>query len=307
MGRAMTVSAGAIGRIGFIGSGSAAAALARALVDAGLPVVAVSSRRIERAEALAAALPACRAVADPQDVVNVSDTVFLAVPDHAIESVCRSVRWRGSQLALHCSGAHSLDLLASAAEAGAQVGSMHPLQTFSGRTEDAGRIAGSVVGIEADEPVRARLADLAAQLGARPIFLTAESKVLYHAAAVMISNYSVTLASLAAELWESFGTPRDDALRALLPLLEGAVANLEAVGLPNALTGPIARGDVATVAAHLEVLVQNRPLLLPLYRELGYKTVDLARERGLDARVVDAIRALLAESRRDDAVPDQRN
>jgi predicted short-subunit dehydrogenase-like oxidoreductase (DUF2520 family) len=303
----MTEFVRAIGRIGFIGSGSAAAALARALAMANMKVVAVSSRRIERAEALAASLPACLAVAEPQDVVDTSDTVFLTVPDHAIESVCRSVDWRRGQLALHCSGAHSLDLLASASDAGALVGSMHPLQTFAGRSEDSKRIAGSVVGIEADEPLRARLADLAGLLDARPIFLTAESKVLYHASAVMISNYAVTLAALAAELWESFGTPRDDALRALLPLLAGAVANLGMIGVPDSLTGPIARGDAPTVAAHLDALAHIRPQLLPLYRELGYKTVDLARERGMDARATDAIRTLLAKSRGDDAVPDQRN
>ncbi|HEX7101840.1 MAG TPA: DUF2520 domain-containing protein [Nitrolancea sp.] len=303
----MTESVGAIGRIGFIGSGSAAAALAHALAMANMEVVVVSSRRRDRAEELAASLPACLAVADPQDVVETSDTVFLTVPDQSIESVCRSLHWRRGQLVLHCSGAQSLGLLASASEAGALIGSMHPLQTFAGLPDDAERIAGSVIGIEADEPLRGRLAELAEQLGARPIFLTAESKVLYHAAAVMISNYSVTLAALAAELWESFGTPRDDALRALLPLLEGAVANLGTIGLPQSLTGPIARGDVATVAAHLDALALNRPQLLPLYRELGYKTVDLARERGLNSRAADAVRTLLADSRGDDAVPDQRN
>jgi len=303
----MTDSVGAIGRIGFVGSGSAAGALAYALAAANAQVVAVSSRRIERAQTLAMSLPDCRAVADPQAVVDVSDTVFLAVPDRAIESACRSVRWRHGQIALHCSGALSLELLASATEAGALVGSMHPLQTFAGQPDDAERIAGSVIGIEADEPLRGRLADLAEQIGARPIFLTAESKVLYHASAVMISNYSVTLAALAAELWESFGTPRDDALRALLPLLTGSVTNLHTAGLPDALTGPIARGDVTTVASHLEALAATRPQLLPLYRELGYKTVDLARERGLDSHVADAIRTLLAESRGDDAVSNQRN
>ncbi|HVX31253.1 MAG TPA: DUF2520 domain-containing protein [Nitrolancea sp.] len=303
----MSESVEVLGRIGFVGSGAVAGALARALAAANLPVVAVSSRRLERAEKLAAALPNCRAFVDPQAVADASDTVVLAVPDEAIEPMCASLRWRRGQVVLHCSGAHSLDLLASAATAGCLVGSFHPLQTFAGQPEDAERIAGSVVGIEADESLRARLADLAETIGARPIFLTAESKVLYHVAAVLISNYSVTLASLAAELWESFGVPRADALRALLPLLTGAVGNLDSVGLPSALTGPIARGDVTTVASHLRALAASSPQLLPLYRELGYKTVDLARERGLDSRAADAIRSVLAGSQEDNAVRNQRN
>ena len=297
----------AFGRIGFVGSGAVASALARAMTAAGFDVVAVSSRVVARAEALAALLPNCSAFAEPQAVVDASDTVLLAVPDEAIESVCRSTRWRPGQTALHCSGAQSLDLLTHAAASGALVGSLHPLQTFAGRPEDAERVAGSVVAIEADEPLRARLADLVARIGGLPIFLTAESKVLYHAAVVIVSNYSVTLAALAAELWELFGAPRDDALRALIPLLVGTVANLQSVGLPRALTGPIARGDATTVAGHMSALAQCCPQLLTLYRELGYKTVDLARERGLDSQTADAIRTVLAASRGDDAVPDRRS
>jgi len=303
----MTESVESIDRIGFIGSGAAAGALARAMAAANIVVPLVSSRQTERADELAASLPGCRAVADPQAVVDASDAVVLAVPDHAIEPVCASVRWRRGQIALHCSGAQPLAPLARAAGVGALVGSMHPLQTFAGQPADAERIAGSVIGIEADEPLRGRLAELAERIGARPIFLTAESKVLYHASAVIISNYSVTLAALAADLWELFGTPRDDALAALLPLVAGAVANLGTVGLPDALTGPIERGDVGTIESHLQALAAMRPQLLPLYRELGYKTVELARERGLEPQAAAAIRTLLARSRGDDAVPDQRN
>jgi predicted short-subunit dehydrogenase-like oxidoreductase (DUF2520 family) len=300
----MADSFDSIGRIGFVGSGAAAGALARALVATNLPVVVVSSRQIERAQRLATPLPHCHVTIDPQAVVDASDTVFLAVPDDSIETVCRSARWRRGQIVLHCSGARSLDLLVSAAKAGALVGSMHPLQTFTGQPDDAARIAGSVIGIEADEPLRDRLASVAERLRARPIFLTAESKVLYHASAVLISNYMVALAALAAELWESFGTPRDDAFQALLPLLVGAVENLGTLGLPDALTGPIARGDSATVATHLTALAQNRPSLLPLYRELGYKSLDLACERGLDSKKAGRIRTLLATPPGDDAVPD---
>jgi len=283
-------------KVGFVGAGAAGGALARALAAAGVPVVAVAGKGPERAHTLAAAIPECAAVPTAQDVADRADLVVLAVPDRAIAEVCASVRWRADAAVVHCSGAHSLDVLEPARAAGALVGGCHPLQTLTGAPEDAARLAGSVFGIEAEEPLRGMLADLVERIGGRPVFLSARDKALYHASAVLISNYTVTLAATAAGLWEAFGVDRRDGLRALLPLLQGTVANLEQHGVPNALTGPIARGDAGTLERHLNVLADYRPDLLPLYRELGRHTVPLARERdpgGAADRMADALLALL--------------
>jgi len=283
-------------KVGFVGAGAAGGALARALAAAGVPVVAVTGKGPERAHTLAAAIPECAAVPTAQDVADRADLVVLAVPDRAIAEVCASVRWRADAAVVHCSGAHSLDVLEPARAAGALVGGCHPLQTLTGAPEDAARLAGSVFGIEAEEPLRGMLADLVERIGGRPVFLSARDKALYHASAVLISNYTVTLAATAAGLWEAFGVDRRDGLRALLPLLQGTVANLEQHGVPNALTGPIARGDAGTLERHLNVLADYRPDLLPLYRELGRHTVPLARERdpgGAADRMADALLALL--------------
>lgn len=283
-------------KVGFVGAGAAGGALARALAAAGVPVVAVTGKGPERAHTLAAAIPECAAVPTAQDVADRADLVVLAVPDRAIAEVCASVRWRADAAVVHCSGAHSLDVLEPARAAGALVGGCHPLQTLTGAPEDAARLAGSVFGIEAEEPLRGMLADLVERIGGRPVFLSARDKALYHASAVLISNYTVTLAATAAGLWEAFGVDRRDGLRALLPLLRGTVANLEQHGVPNALTGPIARGDAGTLERHLNVLADYRPDLLPLYRELGRHTVPLARERdpgGAADRMADALLALL--------------
>jgi predicted short-subunit dehydrogenase-like oxidoreductase (DUF2520 family) len=283
-------------KVGFVGAGAAGGALARALAAAGVPVVAVTAKGPERAHALAAAIPACAAVPTAQDVADRADLVVLAVPDRAIAEVCASVRWRADAAVVHCSGAHSLDVLEPARAAGALVGGCHPLQTLTGAPEDAARLAGSVFGIEAEEPLRGMLADLVESIGGRPVFLSARDKALYHASAVLISNYTVTLAATAAGLWEAFGVDRRDGLRALLPLLQGTVANLDQHGVPNALTGPIARGDFGTLERHLNALADYRPDLLPLYRELGRHTVPLARERdpgGAADRMADALLALL--------------
>jgi len=268
-------------RIGFVGAGAAASALAGAFAGAGLLVVAVASRRPEQAAALAARLPGTIAIETAQEVVDRADLVFLAVPDDAIQAVCDGLRWRSGAQAVHCSGAQSIDVLASARTMGAGTGSCHPLQTLAGTDDDAGRLAGCLFGIEAGEPLRSMLQDLVRRIGGQPLLLEAGSKPLYHAAAVLVSNYVVTLAALATDLWSALGVERSDALRALAPLLRGTVDNLEQQGLPEALTGPIARGDVVTVRRHLEALATQAPESLTLYRELGRMTITVARERGL--------------------------
>ena len=178
--------------LGFVGAGAAGSALARALTRAGLPVVAVWSRRPERARTLAAEIHGCRAVGTAQQVVDAADLVFLAVPDDAIQAVCAALRWRRGIAVVHVSGARSLDVLEAARIAGAQVGSFHPLQALTNTPGDLDRLSGSIVGIEAEEPLRQTLVDLSRRIGGRPLILTGADKVLYHAAAVVISSARTT-------------------------------------------------------------------------------------------------------------------
>lgn len=291
--------------VGFVGAGAAGSALARSLAAAGIPVLAVASLYHADAQRLADRIPGCRAVESAQDVVDGTEIVFLTVPDGAIRAVCESLVWRPGVAAVHCSGALSLDVLDAAAGAGALVGGCHPVQALTGSESDADRLRGCAFGIEAAEPLRGTLCEMVERVGGRPLVLSAGQKALYHLSAAIISNYVVTLAAVAANLWGMFGMERGEALNALLPLLKGTVANLEGRGLPGALTGPIARGDAVTVSRHLAVLGESRPDLVPLYRELGKETVRLARERpGADASGLDAIEAMLSpsdeESRRGD-------
>ena len=117
-------------------------------------------------------------------------------------------------------------------------------------------------------------------LGGRWVALKAEDKVLYHAAAVTACNYLVTLVKLATDLWHTFGIPPDQATQALLPLVRGTIRNIDTVGLPQCLTGPVARGDTGTIRKHLEALEQRAPAILPAYRELGLQTIPIALAKG---------------------------
>ena len=279
--------------IGFIGAGRTATALALGLSRCGYDVVAVASRSHASALELASRLPGCHAADEAQEVVERAGCVFITTPDEAIRSVVHALRWRPGVAVLHCSGALSRDQLASAAAAGAQTGCLHPLQSFAARAGVAD-LRGVYFAVEAEAALNETLRAMVEALGGHIIALRAEDRALYHASAVLASNYVVTLLSLSAGLWQTFGHERDTALQALLPLLRGVVTNLESAGLPDALTGPIARGDVESVRRHVNALLEMAPEALAVYKALGLETLPLALAKGgLDDASCEALRTLL--------------
>lgn len=260
-------------RIGFIGAGRLASALAPALAQAGYEVVAVAGRQREAARALAARIAGCQAMDSAQGVADATDLAFVTVPDGAIADVAGSLHWRSGMAAAHCSGAAGLELLDPVTQGGGAAGSFHPLQTFA--TADA-PLAGVTVAIEASGPLLASLDRMAVALGCRPMHLPQGTKALYHASATLASNYLVTLLHEAGRLWEPLGCSESEALAALLPLVKTTMANVERIGLKSSLSGPIARGDSGTVRRHVQALQAGAPDLVELYRELGRKTLPLA-------------------------------
>jgi len=282
-------------RLGFIGAGVVGTALSTALAARGYPVVAVGSRTPASAERLAARLPACRAVS-PQEVADSAELVFVTTPDDALAGVVRSLSWREGQAVVHCSGAASTDVLDPARAAGAQVGGFHPLQTFASPEQAIANLPGTTFALEAEEPLLGQLAALARALGGTSVRLRAEDKVLYHAAAVFASNYLVTIVKLATDLWREFGVDSPEATRALLPLLRGTLNNVERVGLPGCLTGPIARGDVGTVRRHIAALETSAPAILETYRLLGRQAIPIGVDKGtLDPARAEELGRVLGE------------
>jgi predicted short-subunit dehydrogenase-like oxidoreductase (DUF2520 family) len=284
-------------RIGFIGSGKLAGALAPLLAEAGYRVELVSSRSAASAETLAQRIAGAVASTVAR-VADDADLVFITTPDAAIRAVAASVRWRPGQAVVHTSGVESSEALAAAAEQGALVGSFHPLQTFADAETARAILPGSLFAIEAEGPLRDFLGEVAESLGGSTIYLRPEDKAIYHAAAVLVSNYSVLLMKVAADLWLRLGIDRQTALAGLLPLLRGTVRNLESLGLPAALTGPISRGDVVTVERHLAALNEAAPEVASLYKELGLHTIPLALGRGgLEGEAAVHLRRLFAGER----------
>jgi len=286
-------------KLGFIGAGIVGTALAVRLSSKGYPVVAVSSRSQVSARKLAQAISGCQAFDNKQDVADAAELVFITTPDDAIASVASEIQWHNGQSVVHCSGADSTDILESAKKLGARVGSFHPLQTFASVKQAIENIPGSTFAVEAEEPLLSTLKDMATALDGHWIELKADDKVVYHAAAVIASNYLVTLIKLATDLWQSFNIPPHQAAQALMPLIRGTTHNIETIGIPQCLTGPIARGDSGTIKKHLDALQKVAPALVSTYRELGRQTIPIALAKGrINKHQARELQAILKQEER---------
>jgi len=284
-------------KLGFIGAGTVGTALSVRLSSKGYPVVAVSSRRQTSARNLARAISGCRAFNDTQDVADVAELVFITTPDDVIAQVASQIQWRAGQSVVHCSGATSTDILQPVKKLGARVGAFHPLQTFASAKQAIENIPGSTFALEAEEPLLSTLKDMATALDGQWIELEASDKVIYHAAAVIACNYMVTLVKLATDLWQTFDIPPHQATQALLPLIRGTISNIDTAGIPQCLTGPIARGDTGTVNKHINALQQIAPSLLSTYKELGLQTIPIALAKGkINQHQAQELQAILKQA-----------
>ena len=271
-------------RFAIVGAGKVGSALARLLARAGYEFVGAASRRIESARSACEFAGGGRATMTPAEVTREADLVFITTPDDAIAAACdylsQAGAFRAGAVVAHCSGAHASTILESARRCGAHLGSMHPLQSFATAEQAVEILPGSFCCIEGDQEAVRALSDAARRLDARVMSIPTEGKVLYHAAAVLACNFLVALENAALKTDEAAGIARGDALQSLLPLIKGTVSNIEKVGIPQCLTGPIARGDVETTRRHLEAIEAKIPELLPLYKTLGRETVEVGLAKG---------------------------
>lgn len=288
-------------QIAIVGCGRVGTALAVWLHRAGYPVCGLASRRLESVQAVAGLIGPRLCSQEPQAVTAEADVVFITTPDGVIETVCRQIAaaggFRAGSVVFHCSGALPSTILAPARQSGAWIGSLHPLQSFAAPALDRNPFAGIIVSVEGDGPAIETAEALAADLNAHPQQILTEAKTLYHAAAVVASNYLVTLLDLAFSLLRRAGVSPRDAHGVLRPLIDGTLANVARIGPPAALTGPVARGDAETVAHHLAAIAAKNPESLALYRALGIATVKVAEAGGhLDAAQAAALRRLMQSS-----------
>ena len=223
------------------------------------------------------------------------EVIVCAVPDDAIAPLARTLSATGAvradQVVLHLSGSLDHTALESLRASGAALGSLHPLQTLVEPERAPDHVRGAWAAVEGDPRAVETAERLAGDIGLHPFRLRPEHKTLYHAGAVFASNYFVVVEAVAQQLLERAGLSREDAWAALAPLVRGTYDNLTHAGPEGALTGPVVRGDVDTLARHLRVLPDRDRAL---YRDLGLAVLDLARRRGLAADVIDRLERTLA-------------
>ncbi|GAB3719463.1 DUF2520 domain-containing protein [Amycolatopsis oliviviridis] len=285
--------------IGVVSAGRVGSVVGAALARAGHTVVAasgLSSASVRRAEQLLPDVP----LLPPDEVARRADLVLLALPDDALAGMVRGLVATGSlrpgQIVVHTSGAHGIDVLAPAAEAGALPLALHPVMTFTGRAEDLDRLAACSVGVTAtaDDEAAWNVGEaLTVEMGAEPVRVPDEARALYHAALAHGANHLMTLVADCAELLREAGIAQPE--RLVAPLLSAALDNVLRHG-DRALTGPVARGDLGTVRKHLAVLAERGPDIAPSYRALAKRTLARGGAAGLlDASAAAELTELLSD------------
>lgn len=269
--------------LGFAGTGRVGQALALAFSQRGYPIIGIASRNVSSAEKLKEKVHAQSAGEDASSFSQGTDILFLTVPDQAIKKVCDEIAvtggFRKGQVAVHTSGALGTGILGSAKKAGAWTLAFHPLQSFSGKSGESHLDKIYYVLQGDDEAIRVGK-ELAQALEGFPVVIEEQAKPLYHAGAMILSNGLVAVYKAGTEAFQRAGVAPDEASAMSVPLLRGTLLNLIRGGVSDALTGPIERGDVETVKAHLKALGTGYPEGLAFYRALVKEVLTIATEKG---------------------------
>ncbi len=279
--------------LGFIGAGKVGNPLARLWYASGYTVKAIYSRNLVSAHVLAERVKA-EAVLMPAEVVQTADLTLLAIPDDALTNMAANLGqddWSGKAV-IHTSGVYGADILSSLTQCGAKVGSLHPAFPFADTETAMATIAGAVFAVEAEDAVlRGWLTGMVEALKGQVLAIPAGQKALYHSALVFASSYAITLYAIAERLLMEIGAEREIADQTLNNMMRGVVENLREKGIPDALTGPLVRGDARTIAAHLEALAKTP--YADLYRTLVRQTYPLLAARRVE---IDSIEQILRQS-----------
>ncbi len=263
-------------RIGVVGAGRVGAVLAAALRAAGHEIVAVGGESPASRTRIETLLPGVH-VDKPSAVSRACDLLLLTVPDDMLSNVVTMLSASGAirpgQSVVHTSGKHGLAVLEPAAELGAHVLAMHPAMTFTGTDVDLGRLPGCRYGVTAADDTRQLAEDLVADLGGSIVWVPEDRRTLYHAGLAHGANHLVTLVTQAMDLLRAAGA--EDPAGTLRPLLDAALDNALSYG-SAALTGPIVRGDVETVRAHLVDITTESPETLESYVAMARATANSA-------------------------------
>ena len=282
--------------IGIIGAGVLGKGLALALSAKGYGVVGAYSRSASGAQWLSDRIPGCWVKSTAQELAEGVDLVFITTPDAAIDEVASSVSWRPGQGVVHCCGAASTEILESASDQGAITGAFHPFQTFAGLADPSdavSRLTGVTFAVAGSDWLFEFLWHLAEELEGIPVSIPDEYRPLYHAAAVQGCGHLVALMQSVVEVWQILGFSQQQAIRSLYPLCRATLDAVAKDGVTAGVTGPIIRGDVATVRSHLEAIFKHLPHQVPVYGTLAAASLPMAASRGVGPSQISAMQELI--------------
>jgi predicted short-subunit dehydrogenase-like oxidoreductase (DUF2520 family) len=279
-----------------VGAGRLGTSLAAALARRGWPLEVIVDREARAARESRRIVGRGRASTALAAAAKAKGTVIIAVPDDAVGRVASALArsggsWAGRNV-FHTSGLLPARILGPLAGRGARVASLHPVQAFPRKDMPASIFEGITWGLEGDAVAVEAAAGIARALRGNVLLLSAKDKPLYHAACALASNALVALEWTAAGVLEKSGVAGEAAAATLLPLVQGTLQNVKSLGLEKALTGPVVRGDVATVRKHLEAL-RGDARARDVYAVLGRQLLRLAAMKGLPAGRVRALKRLL--------------
>lgn len=285
--------------IGIAGSGPVAQAFGKALIERGIEINCIASRDRNHAEAAAMFLENGVRAISYGDLASRATHVVIAVSDRAISSVAEELASASGNLcvALHTCGSYGPEALAPLSAAGISCGAIHPLQTIRDGKSGAKDLRSAAFAISGDSAALSWAEKVAAELSGMILRINPEGRHLYHAAAVMASNYIAALLNSAEQLMVMAGVPKPDALRALAPLARAGLENVLQNGPVDALTGPVVRGDAATVEAHTQTLETADASIAALYEAAGLRALCMARARGLSEEQAENVRRALTGRR----------
>ena len=277
--------------IGIAGAGRVAQAMGRLLLECGFPVNCIASRDPKQAFAAATFIGGDVRPVGYREIALHARRILIAVPDCAVTNVSNLIADAGIRggIALHTCGTQGPDALRRLMEHGVSCGTIHPLQTIVNAEQGIGALLGCAFAVDGDGPAIRWAEEIAAKFEGEVLHIPQELRPLYHAGAVMASNYLVGLVDAAQHLMEMAGVGREGSLRALAPLLRATLENILRQGPAAALTGPIERGDTETVAAHLRALSTAPEQIQHLYRAAGLEVLQMALDRGLAAAPASSI------------------
>ncbi len=287
-------------KIGFIGAGKVGTAFGVYLKQNGFTIHGYYSRTLNSTNR-AAILTNSKVEKTLSGLVGHTDIIFITTNDDEIERVCNTLVNQDllseGKIMVHMSGASSSNILQLAKQKGCYIYSLHPIQSFADINKAVEDLDHTVFSIEGDDEKIEIIESILNRMGNKYFRITAEQKAIYHATACVMSNYLVTLMDYGLSLFESIGIDKQEGYKALLPLIEGTIKNIDVLGTEKALTGPIARGDSETVKMHIKALREYQPEKLEFYRLMGMLTIELAEKSQIsDTRKSNGMKNVFKET-----------